>query len=90
MSTRRHNMEKPRRSKVAIFTTRWAAGRQNGYGGVNGTVRAGCRCHWKPQVTWYGWTGRPADHNTERQNPHPDDLSAGASRHSSEVANRHR
>ncbi|EFC4088688.1 RHS repeat protein, partial [Escherichia coli] len=24
-------------SKVAIFTTRWAAGWQNGYGGVNGT-----------------------------------------------------
>ncbi|EFN4060377.1 RHS repeat protein, partial [Escherichia coli] len=24
-------------SKAAIFTTRWAAGWQNGYGGVNGT-----------------------------------------------------
>ncbi|EFD5083949.1 RHS repeat protein, partial [Escherichia coli] len=24
-------------SKVAIFTTRWAAGWQNGYGDVNGT-----------------------------------------------------
>ena len=31
-----HNM-KSRWSKVAIFTTRWAAGWQNGCGGVNGT-----------------------------------------------------
>ncbi|EHX55926.1 rhsC in rhs element domain protein [Escherichia coli DEC13C] len=31
----------------------------------------------KPQVTWYGWDGVPADHDTERQEPHPDDLSAG-------------
>ncbi len=29
-------------------------------------------------MTWYGWHGRPPDHNTERQNPHPDDLSAGS------------
>ncbi|HAG7962160.1 TPA: RHS repeat protein, partial [Escherichia coli] len=35
-TTRGHNM-KSRWSKVAIFTTRWAAGWQNGYGGVNGT-----------------------------------------------------
>ena len=31
-----HNMQS-RWSKVAIFTTRWAAGWQNGYGDVNGT-----------------------------------------------------
>ncbi|EFO2371328.1 RHS repeat protein, partial [Escherichia coli] len=35
-TTRGHNMQS-RWSKVAIFTTRWAAGWQNGYGGVNGT-----------------------------------------------------
>ena len=35
-TTRGHNM-KSRWSKVAIFTTRWAAGWQNGCGGVNGT-----------------------------------------------------
>lgn len=35
-TTRGHNMQS-RWSKVAIFTTRWAAGWQNGYGDVNGT-----------------------------------------------------
>ena len=35
-TTRGHNMQS-RWSKVAIFTTRWAAGWQNGCGGVNGT-----------------------------------------------------
>ncbi|OXL52355.1 rhsB element core RshB domain protein [Escherichia coli] len=35
-TTRGHNMQS-RWSKVAIFTTCWAAGWQNGYGGVNGT-----------------------------------------------------
>ncbi|EEQ1876905.1 rhsB element core RshB domain protein [Escherichia coli] len=35
-TTRGHNMQS-RWSKAAIFTTRWAAGWQNGYGDVNGT-----------------------------------------------------
>ncbi|EFV9747026.1 rhsB element core RshB domain protein [Shigella dysenteriae] len=35
-TTRGHNMQS-RWSKVAIFTTRWAAGWQNGCGGVNVT-----------------------------------------------------
>ncbi len=35
-TTRGHNM-KSRWSKAAIFTTRWAAGWQNGCGDVNGT-----------------------------------------------------
>ncbi len=30
---------------------------------------------WKVELVRLG--RRPADHNTERQNPHPDDLSAG-------------
>ncbi|OKV30018.1 rhsB element core RshB domain protein, partial [Escherichia coli] len=35
-TTRGHNMQS-RWSKAVIFTTRWAAGWQNGCGGVNGT-----------------------------------------------------
>ncbi|STG50897.1 Uncharacterised protein [Escherichia coli] len=36
-------------SKVAIFTTRWAAGWQNGYGGVNGNLTG-----WMSLVTETG------------------------------------
>ncbi len=44
-------------SKVAIFTTRWAAGWQNGCGGVIRDLTGWMSLSRKPQVTWYGWDG---------------------------------
>ncbi|EHF42784.1 protein rhsC [Escherichia coli O104:H4 str. 11-3677] len=64
-------------SKVAIFTTRWAAGWQNGYGGRERDLTGWMSAVTETASDLVRLGRRPADHDTERQEPHPDDLSAG-------------